>query len=485
MTGRIGLWLLLTVAGPLAAAPHAPAAPVLPPSASPNVELVRHVPSRHRPNGGRLVGRYFYLTTGVDLTIYDVADPENPVEVGQMYFSANPVDQIDAGDATGYQEDVDTNGRILLRSEADLEVVDVSDPRSPSIIGRLPGFGTHTITCVLDCTWAYASGGEVVDLRDPRNPRRAGRWDQHDGIDLSAHDVTEVAPGLVLTGPMDLLDARTDPTAPTLLARTDAGGAGHGSAWPKAPTGRIALSGGEMIGPNCGDSPYATLNTYDTTDWRRAEGFRLVDSYRVQRGAIVDGRNVESTWCAHWFDAHPRFGDGGGPVAMAWYEHGTRFVQVGADGRMREAGWFLRPDGYAWSAHWVGDRVVYVADNYHGIDVLRFTGDIPAAPPAAPAPQPSSRPAAPAARKAFGDLVALPSTARCAGRRGLVLRLRDPGDVRLLQARIGRRPFQPAAGRTLRLRRIPRRRFTVEAVITTADGRRLTRRAPYRPCRAR
>jgi hypothetical protein len=482
--------LLLALALLIAAAPPAGAQDPAPTFASDGVEFVRNVPMAHPPDGGRLVGRYFYATSRSELTIFDVADPENPVLLSTL--ASPPMDPPlpDAGWPTGYQEDVDTNGRILVRTPfgSPLMVVDVADPRAPRIVSTLENWGGHTISCVLDCTWVYSSAGAVLDLRDPRNPQHAGNWEPEGMEDLNPHDVTEVAPGIVLTAsdPMLLLDAREDPLHPTVLATTEVPEPiVHGTHWPNQMQDRFALVGAEGMYPNCTTTDGPAMRTYDTTDWRENERFALVDTYRVPSGGTVtDGRNVTATYCGHWADPHPRFSNGG-LIAIAWYEHGTRFVRVRPDGGMEEAGWFLPLDSYAWSAHWISDRVVYSVDQYRGIDVVRFTREIPAgsAPPA-PAAQPPA-PAAPAAARkpSVADLIAMPPTARCAGRRGLTLRVREPGAVRRLEARIGRGRPIGTTGRTLRLRRIPRRRFTVTAVVTAADGRRLTRRATYRPCR--
>jgi hypothetical protein len=480
---RRALWLLLF----LLAAPTAAAQDPTPTLASPNVEFVRNVPMSHPPDGGRVVGRYFYATSRSDLKIFDVANPLDPVLLSTLDSAPMSPPLPDAGWPTGYQEDVDTNGRILVRSPfgSDFMVVDVSDPRAPRVLSLVPDFGGHTVTCVLDCTYVYSTSGGVLDLRNPREPQVLGNWEP-EGMDLTSHDVTEVAPGIVLTAsePMLLLDAREDPERPRVMAITDMPEMVHGTHWPNQMQDRFVLTGGEDTYPYCTSTDGPALATYDTTGWRESETFTLVDTYRVPSGGtFTDGRNVTATYCGHWADPHPRFRDGG-PVAIAWYEHGTRFVQVGPDGRMKEAGWFLPLNSYAWSAHWVSDRVVYSVDQYRGIDILRFKGDIPAVqtPPAAAPEDP------PAARaRTFADVVALPSTRRCVGHRGLTLRVRDRAAVRSLTASAGGRRLLSAKGaalgRPLRLRRVPKRRFTLAVDVTTADGSRLGGRAAYRPCR--
>jgi hypothetical protein len=76
----------------------------------------------------------------------------------------------------------------------------------------------------------------------------------------------------------------------------------------------------------------------------------------------------------HWFEPHKSFRNGG-LVAMASYENGTRFLQIGKDGKITEVG-FFEPLGGATSApHWAPDgRTVYAIDYQRGLDVLRWNG---------------------------------------------------------------------------------------------------------------
>ena len=106
-------------------------------------------------------------------------------------------------------------------SNTDTLVYDVSDKANPALVGRLAGVDQHTMRCVLDCTWVYGSEGAIIDLRDPTEPKLAGKWNDAVGVALeSTHDVTEVAPGIVVTStqPFLVLDARQDPSTPTVLA---------------------------------------------------------------------------------------------------------------------------------------------------------------------------------------------------------------------------------------------------------------------------
>jgi hypothetical protein len=353
------------VAGAMATGP-AGAEPLGPYFASPNVEYIDHVPLENDTSGARVLGGYMYVTTSRGLSIYDLEDPLAPRKVGSTILPQTPYFA---------QEDVDTNGRILLVATVDgvLNVVDVEDKTNPQVIGRLRGGAGHTNTCILDCTYSYASSGQIVDLRDPTDPRLVGDWST--GVPGSVtHDVTEVAPGMiVVSGPIALLDARKDPTNPVVraLAMGGPGGIIHSNLWPRQMKDTFLLVGGESAGPRCGEQS-ASFSTWDTRGWRRSGTFRELHEYRVESGTYTDGNAAANTFCMHWFDDHPDFRNGG-LVAVAWYEHGTRILEVGPAGKIESAGYFLPMGGATSAAYWVTDDIIYTADYHRGIDIIRVT----------------------------------------------------------------------------------------------------------------
>jgi hypothetical protein len=381
---------LFATAGPAAA--QVPAGPL----SAQGVEFIRNVVTHTDSPGGRLVGKYFYLTTERDLTIYDVSTPDNPAKVGSLMLGE------DAGQYYFPQEDPDTNGKVLITSNVGaIEVIDVTDKAAPKVIGRLAGTSQHTISCVLDCTWAYGSEGSIIDLRDPANPKSAGNWTADGGgadaapyATSSNHDVTEVAPGIVLTSsePMYLLDARTDPAHPTKLSTfANPERFIHANLWPHAMQDEIVLVGGEALGPQCADA--ASFMTYGAKDWQ-TNGFTLLDEYFLATGTPDEGRMPDSTYCVHWFTPHPGYRNGG-LVAIGWYEQGTRILNVAPDGKISEVGHFLPLGGSTSAAYWITDRIIYLVDYNRGLDVVRYTGELPAPAPE-PQPEPPAAPAPPA-----------------------------------------------------------------------------------------
>lgn len=332
--------------------------------ASDNVEHISHIPINLDSAGARLFGKYFYITTSNSLTIYDVSEPEAPQRLGFLPMVQQPYFA---------EEDVDTNGRILLISTFNgLNVVDVEDKSNPTVIGELAGVDEHTFSCILGCKWAYGSEGAIVDLRDPAAPKQVGDWTE--GLNIgNTHDVTEVRPGFVLTStqPMYLLDVRK-PDAPKVLAQSEQkSDYMHANLWPNKMKDRFYLAGTESMGPTCDESDGALL-TYSTTNWKKTKTFTIIDEFRVQNGLPTDGDAAANLYCTHWFDVRPGFRNGG-EVAMGWYEHGTRFFEIDGKGQIEEIGWFVPYAGSTSATYWITKDILYAVDYNRGIDILRFT----------------------------------------------------------------------------------------------------------------
>lgn len=342
---------------------------------SDNVEWVAHIPfSAPSGSGGRLVGRYFYAIDSTKLTIYDTKDPLNPTPVG---FLENPHEPIFT------REDIDTNGRILLMpnlalAPGPLEIVDVEDKTNPTIIASVPNMSNHTFSCILDCKYAYGSEGFIIDLTDPANPVVGEKkWGDDKPGGNNAHDVTEVAPGIVLTATPQimLLDARKNPMDPKLLAvgTTPDQRFQHTAVWPRMGLDRWILMAGETnFKPRCSDTGGAFM-TFDSKNWKKTKTFEFVDEYRVSNGTYADGSPaVNAVGCSsHWHEVRPDFRNGG-IVAAAFFEHGTRFLDIKSDGSIEEAGWFMPHAGSTGAVYWRTKDIVYATDYSRGIDILRF-----------------------------------------------------------------------------------------------------------------
>ncbi|MCA1823512.1 MAG: hypothetical protein LC640_04460 [Frankia sp.] len=357
------------VACALTAAPAVTAAP--PPGfASSNVEWLANVPLHADTAGARLVGKRLFIADSRSLTVYDVSQPELPKPVGAFGLPEVPYYP---------QEDVDTDGRILILGQGSpnptglLWVFDVT-AEQPQLLATLQGASSHTVSCVLRCTWVYNSNGTITDLREPARPHIAGDWRKGTGV-TTAHDVTEVSPGVVVTSsnPMLLLDARANPAQPRLVARGRMPDKRfvHANLWPNAARDRLLLVGGETEGGNCSDRSAGAFATFDASRWRRTGTLRFLDEYRAPDTLPTAGGFPVATWCSHWFTPRPGYRNGG-MVAAGWYEHGTRLLNVAGNGKIREAGWFIPAGTTASQAYWVTRDILYVLDYNRGLDVIRI-----------------------------------------------------------------------------------------------------------------
>jgi hypothetical protein len=128
---------------------------------------------------------------------------------------------------------------------------------------------------------------------------------------------------------------------------------------------------------NASNGPFMT---YDASKWKKTKTFTHIDTFRVQNGTYADGSPaVNGLGCsAHWFESHSTFKNGG-LVAVGYYEHGVRFIDVANDGKLSEAGYFLPHGGSTSAAYWASkkkdERIVYSVDYTRGIDIIKWSGD--------------------------------------------------------------------------------------------------------------
>ncbi len=358
--------------------------------ASGDLEYVRTVPfEAGTAIDAVLHETYLYTTTWRSFSIYDVSQPLEPRLVSQTPAPAQLIN-----------ENPETNGSILLLSNDNvgrtLDVYDVSNKAAPRKIGSYADpLRNHMWECVLDCRYAYGATGTILGLSDPAKPVKVGDWTATRKPE-AFHAIEEVAPGLVMTGsnPMLLLDARSDPANPTLLrelALTTArppkpyliiGGnpttVPARLAWPNQTQSRHLLV--TMESPFSGDCAEHSggILSFDTKGWKKKRGFKgfiRIDEYKMTDNGMPNEGSAPVNFfgcTAYGLDVTPSYATNG-LVATAWFEHGTRVLRVGADGRFTEVGGFVAHAGNAARPVWRTDDVLYVVDFERGIDVLRVT----------------------------------------------------------------------------------------------------------------
>jgi hypothetical protein len=123
----------------------------------------------------------------------------------------------------------------------------------------------------------------------------------------------------------------------------------------------------------CGGKSDGSFMTFDATKWKKTHTFEMIDELRFASGLPTDGRMPIGTYCAHWFDVHPTYKNGG-LLAMAFYENGTHFLDINSKGKISEAGYFVPLAGSVSADYWITDEIVYAVDYNRGIDILRYTG---------------------------------------------------------------------------------------------------------------
>jgi hypothetical protein len=397
MFGVLALTLLL--AGTLTLSPSATkkasADPTAGGVASPGVEYVGFVPfDQSSSTGVSMYGNWMYLTSWKNISIYNIADRTNPVLTAQL-----PVGFMFENEDVSVSPDQ----TFLLFSESlpgnALHVYDIEDKGTsfPADAGNIveiatvEGAGDHTTSCILKCKWAYGSDGSITNMTDPSNPVYDPANDWHKMIKLAggAHDVTEVKNGFIIVSPISgaplYVDVR-NPLKPKVIARGDdpipnseRGYLWHSGEWPRAGQDRwLLMQGEDNANPQCHDKigPFAT---FDTRNWKTTKTFKLKDTFKVTNGVYVDGNPAANgLGCsAHWFESHKTFKNGG-LVVGAFYEHGTRFLEVDKQsGKIREEGYFLPYGGSTSAAYWANDEIVYAVDYTRGLDILRYTKQLP------------------------------------------------------------------------------------------------------------
>lgn len=390
---------------------------------SENVTLLKSVKPAGDGVGARVVGHYLYVTSTKDLEIFDITKPEDPQLVGTLNVHIE-----------FENEEVPTNGKVLgisgqtptvtgsgnicpstypLSPSGCLVLYDVRNPAAPKEVSTILDAGDHTSTCVLDCTFFYGSAGSITDAQgvlDGVEAKKIGNWQQSPTIpdfngpnkngkfNNGCHNLTELRPGVLMAAcqPFLILSVRPEDGGTVLQPKLLSSGSNedsrfiHGNHWPRAGEDKIALVGGEHnFQPNCNPVDGAEIGAFMTFDASHAnldgkfDG--PLDEIRPTNGAYLDSNPpAQIMGCSvHWFDEHPTFKNGG-LVALAEYENGTRFLQIGADGKITEQGYFIPLGGATSAPHWAPNSdVVYAVDYERGLDVLQYKGEhyVPGAPP--------------------------------------------------------------------------------------------------------
>ncbi|MEA2418219.1 MAG: hypothetical protein QOE60_425 [Thermoleophilaceae bacterium] len=393
---------LAAVGAALSAMSAAAQAPALPPAEAPlatsgNVQYLGHVPGTAA--GMNFKGHYAYVSGWGGITVLDIAEAAAPKLVGTL-----PLPHFE-------NEDVDLCGNVLLvvndREAQDLGsvmyVVSIANPTTPVLSAILPlgltgsGRGSGHIANFVksDCTQAWVDGGnlvEVVDLTLPSAPRSLGKFESAASLSPAfkvSHDTEfDKSSGTVWNvggGGAAGYRVTADPLKPQLLGTT--GTAGRNP----SPYNDFILHNSQRRGKTLlvTEEDYVDTDEVPPGGCRGQGKFETWDLSRLSRGAItpqgtwetelngmftggaVDSKAPVTVNCSsHWFDAK------GGVAAVGWYEQGVRFLDYRSPTQITQVGYYIPAAGSTWAAYWSPtdpkSEVVYTADAYRGVDVLKI-----------------------------------------------------------------------------------------------------------------
>ena len=383
----------------LAALPASAQVPAEPPlAASDNVHVLEHVPGSAA--GMNFKGHYAYVSGWGGITVLDIANPASPQLVGDLplpHFENEDVDLC--GDTL-----IVVNDRVTRDLGSVLYVVSIANPTSPTVSAVLPlgltgnGRGSGHIANFVktDCSQLWVDGGdhvEVIDLTVPTAPRSLGKFESEasksDAFRVT-HDTELDSTGTVWNvggGGAAGYRLTSDPLAPQLLGTTGAAGVNP------SPYNDFILHNSQRRGNTLLVTEEDYIDTSETPPGGcRGQGkFETWDISGLSSGAIrpkgtwetelngmftsgaVDSKAPVTVNCSsHWFDAKD------GVAAVGWYEQGVRFLDYSAPKDIQQVGYYIPANGSTWAAYWSptdpGGEIVYTADAYRGVDVLKIDG---------------------------------------------------------------------------------------------------------------
>ncbi len=313
-----------------------------------------------------------------------------------------------------------------------LYIIDIKDPSNPVLLGFHPVPAGHTATCINDCRYVWSmgptdNGGQklagwhsvpvfVTDVRDINHPytyTQAVDTNRNDGVTAYVHSADVDRNGVVWTSgyggvrgywtegkhydPVAKVDRWATATNPIPYAgggipNALASGIAHNAyhvttalgAYAKGDVIVVTEEANTSNCTNAGKFQLASIaGSYDGQSWSGtvANPFRITQ-LGVYTPAGKPGERTGAECSAHWFTVK------GNMVAIGMYAQGTRFIDISDPMHPTQVGHFRAvartasgetpaiAASNASAVYWHGDYV-YVADYTRGVDVLKFTGNIP------------------------------------------------------------------------------------------------------------
>ena len=324
----------------------------------------------------------------------------------------------------------DPNGAINV---AGVYIIDVNDPRNPSIrsFEQLPT--GHTTTCVNDCRWLWTGGPAATltqqgpplnwsfgrpiiatDLSDPDNP--VGHTLQpvdlfrRDGVTAYSHDVDVDATGVAWVSgdggtrgywtegthfdPLQNATRAATPLEPipyggggmpTAITNDQTGGFEHNAIRPVGPTapaadpryaaGELLLSTEEDFGPPPqGCSKQGMFAISSLAGSLNGEAWRSTPANKFRLTTVGTWNPFQKEGSrpnpTGFCSAH-YFDLDGSIVSYAWYGEGTRFLDISDPENPIQIAYWRPDDTNVWAAE--NHRgYIYTSDANRGVDVLKL-----------------------------------------------------------------------------------------------------------------
>jgi hypothetical protein len=349
--------------------------------------------------GTKIVGDRMFVTSGKNISIYDISDPASPKPLGGMKVNI-----------AWENEEVPTDGKVLavasdfysvgvpecvaaMAATGCVQFFDVRDPANIKQVGTIP-IANHTVECALDCQYFYGKAGTIIDARGILNgnaPKVIGNWiaelNAQGVAEKSCHHIREIRPGVLLTAcrPFAAISINAadggSPAHPKVLYTGEAAKFVHSARWPRRGSDKFVFTGGEQNFTGRCERNNSEFSVYSAGEVLAGRSTKfegpLAQVPPAGNGVYADGKPVAGALgCSvHWFHEHPTFRNGG-LVAISEYEDGVRFLQIKRDGQIEEQGYFLSLGSSSSSPKWAGkDDVLYSIDYQRGIDILRWKGE--------------------------------------------------------------------------------------------------------------
>ena len=424
------------------------AAPSGPSLTSDNVRYLANFPESSGISGDfSLATEHFYVSSLDTLSVFDISNPRTPELVGTLpnfVFENEAMNYGQQGSGRGLEQFIMVGADLVQASPGDIEhvnvdeaeliIVDVSDPKKPFIRSRVKATSsTHTVTCIgrTNCNYAYSAGNKqdssakkghfsIFDLRNLDKPKEIDSNPDRAGIQGfrspalaptpvftrgAGHKWNFVGDGIAYhtgSGGTAAFDV-SRPWRPRLLTSTNAKAGTpeestpwnnfiHHNSWQPhvfsyKPNSRPSMKNGNVLlvteedyeQPDC--SAAGSFQTWKIDRFRGADSITPLDRVELtDLGGAAEGITPADGFCsAHWFDYHQS-----GIVAVAYYKGGVRLLDVRDPRDIKPFG-FVQGGGETWDAYWVPKRddqqratrkktdIFYSVDLVRGLDVYKVT----------------------------------------------------------------------------------------------------------------